>query len=122
VFVYNSLKQLTDATNPESGHIVYDYYPNGNLQHKTDARGVVTTYIYDGLNRVTSRSYSDNTTPAVTYSYDATGVANSIGRLTSVSSSVSTTSYGSYDALGRVKSSTQTTDGQTYSFSNYNYN
>jgi len=72
------------------------------------------------LNRVTSRSYSDGT-PAVTYTYDAVGVANSKGRLTSVSSSISATNYTAYDVLGRVTAANQITDSQTYSMS-YSYN
>ena len=76
----------------------------------------MTTYAYDGLNRPTSRSYSDGT-PTVTYSYDASGVSNSRGRLTSVSSSVSVTNYTGYDAMGGVTGSSQTTDGQTYTMS-----
>jgi RHS repeat-associated protein len=119
-FSYDSLKRLTSATNPESGTIQYLYDNDGNLQQKTDARGITTTYVYDQLNRVTTRSYSDGVTPAVNYYYDT--LTNGKGRLTSVSSSISTTSYGQYDAMGRVKQSTQTIDGQTYTFSNYNYN
>src|SRR5262249_34345940 len=82
-------------------------------------RGVVTTYGYDELDRMLSRSYSDGT-PTVTYGYDA-GSANTQGRLTSVSSSVSSSTYTSYDAVGRVLTATQTTDGAPYS-TNYTYN
>jgi RHS repeat-associated protein len=48
-------------------------------------------------------------------------MANSKGRLTSVSSSASATNYTSFDALGRLTAATQVTDGQTYSMS-YGYN
>ncbi|MEK6304171.1 MAG: hypothetical protein AABO41_26080, partial [Acidobacteriota bacterium] len=118
-FVYDGLSRLKQATNPESGSINYTYFDNSNLQTKSDARGVVTTYGYDGLNRVTSRTYSGpapgGTTPAVTYVYDTLGAAlNGKGRLTSVSSSVSSYSFGSYDMMGRLLTGTQTTDGQPY--------
>src|SRR5262249_39217853 len=109
-FTYDSLSRLRQATNPESGAIGYTYYDNGNLQTRTDARNVLTTYTYDGLNRLVTRTYSGpapgGTTPAVTYGYDAASVSNSKGRLTSVSSSVSSYSYGGYDAAGRVLSGT----------------
>jgi RHS repeat-associated protein len=113
-FVYDSLSRLTSATNPESGTISYQYDNNGNLANKSDARtvSVVTTYAYDALNRPTSRSYSDGT-PTVTYTYDT--LTNGIGRLTSVSSSVSVYNYSGYDALGRLTGSSQVTDRQTYS-------
>jgi YD repeat-containing protein len=89
---------------------------------KTDARSITTTIAYDVLNRATSRSYNDSPqTPTVTYTYDSTSVTNSKGRLTSVSSSISTTNYSAYDALGRITSANQVTDSQTYSIS-YGYN
>ncbi len=119
-FVYSSLSRLTSANNPESGTIGYLYDNNGNLTKKTDARGVYIDYIYDALNRATMKNYSD-VTPDVTYTYDAAGVANSKGRLTSMSSTVSATNYTAYDALGRMTTGNQVTDGQTYSMS-HGYN
>ncbi len=49
-FTYNSLSQLTQAVNPESGTI---------------------TYAYDALHRVTQKSFSDGITPTAKYGYDA---------------------------------------------------
>jgi RHS repeat-associated protein len=118
-FLYNSLKQLLSATNPENGRVTYDYDSNGNLKHKTDARLVTTTHLYDTLNRLVSRSYSDNT-PSVAYGYDV-GIANSKGRLVSVSSSASNYVSGGYDSLGHITSETQNTDGTSYTLS-YGYN
>ena len=57
-FVYDSLKRLKSATNPESGLISYVYDSNSNLQTKTDARGWTATYAYDALNRNTTVDYS----------------------------------------------------------------
>jgi len=58
----------------------------------------------------------------VTYAYDTLGASlNGKGRLTSISSAVSTYGYGRYDVMGRVLSGTQTTDGQSYTMS-YQYN
>jgi YD repeat-containing protein len=78
VFAYNSLKQLLSAGNPEIGssgneRVYYDYDANGNLYTKTMPDGLVTTYSYDELDRVITRSYSDNTA-AVTYCYDGTSL------------------------------------------------
>ncbi|MFN0140406.1 MAG: hypothetical protein ACKVQW_10030 [Pyrinomonadaceae bacterium] len=128
-FAYNSLSRLTSATNPESGAINYVYDSNGNLTSKTDARGVKTDYIYDAPNRMTNRNYSlvgstppnYQATPNVSYTYDDATVAFSKGKLTKVSSSVSETKYNSFDIVGRVLSSSQITDGQTYN-SGYVYN
>jgi RHS repeat-associated protein len=118
-FVYDSLGRLTSATNPESGSVSYFYDNNGNLIQKIDPRGIATTYNYDTLNRLTGRSYTDST-PAVTFGYDSAAVANSKGRLTSVSSSVSSYGYDEYDRLGRVQRSSQVTAGQQYLMS-YGY-
>lgn len=118
-FVYDSLSRLKSATSPESGAINYSYDANGNLQTKTDARQIATTFVYDNLNRVLSRSYSDNITPAVSYFYD--NLSNAKGKLIKVSSTVSTTEYASFDNLGRVLSHKQTTDGTAYT-TEYKYN
>jgi RHS repeat-associated protein len=141
-FQYSSLSRLVSATNPESGTVEYRYDDGGNLILKIDPRDggvalpnclipyggnkVATCYGYDALNRVTTRTYNDGTapgysdrTPQVTYTYDTSPYGK--GRLASVSSSVSTTSYQSYDALGRVTSSSQMTDGQTYTMPEYVY-
>lgn len=130
-FNYSSLSRLTSAINPEGGAVGYEYDDNGNLKKKTDPRllpdlqtHLITTYDYDELNRVKTRTYNDNAsgggTPNVTYSYDT--AVNGKGRLSSVSSSVSTYSYASYDALGRVTASSQIIGGVTYLMPDYRYN
>jgi RHS repeat-associated protein len=131
-FSYDSLKRLTQAQNPESGTINYSYRVGGALcsgdasavcSH-TDARNYTTTMTYDVLNRVAGKSYNDGATPSVTYCYDGSTSAqgcttapagsNMVGRLTMVqnvppnsSTPVSTTTYASFDALGRITASAQ---------------
>ena len=126
IFGFSSLSRMTSSKNPETSNssdvpiaTTFAYDANGNLTQRTDARGVVTTYVYDALDRMTSRSYSD-TTPAVTYGYDA-GTSYVKGRLTSVTSSVSSYTFDSYDAIGNVLTATQTTDGVAYA-TTYAYN
>jgi RHS repeat-associated protein len=118
-FVYDSLKRLSSATNPESGTICYGhvvsgqcqndgYDENGNLRFRTDARGVLTDFRYDALNRLTSKLYRinnqpDPNTPDVEYLYD--NAANGKGRpwLTFTwAAQPFQTAIGEYDALGRV--------------------
>jgi RHS repeat-associated protein len=124
-FMYDSLKRLRRARNPEQGtlgnlalpdpitgnsawSIGYEYDANNNLTQKTDARGVVSTYIYDYLNRNTTINYSDTTVnPDVSRVYD--GAVKGKGRLWKsyaggdelVGSNVEKTVIESYDALGR---------------------
>jgi RHS repeat-associated protein len=114
--------------NPENGTVAYEYDENGNLLSKLDARGVNAKYTYDALNRLVFRKYEGlpdavSRTPSVTYSYDGVGALggqNSLGKMTSVSSSVSTTFYDSFDEVGNIRSSRQVTDGVTYPMA-YNY-
>lgn len=138
-FSYNSLSQLTSALNPESGTLSYEYDANGNLKKKTDARNIITNYDYDELNRVTSRTYQNDSdlTPDVHYKYDSQGLPTgapafnrgpSAGRLVAVLYGDVYSTYGNYlgyDALGRAERSIQkTNDGQTdqtYTFTNYDY-
>ena len=131
-FAYDSLSRLKSAINPESGTISYQYDNNGNLTQKSQQRSgsitVGTAYTYDALNRVTQRSYSGEsvyTTPTVTYNYD--NVTNAKGKLTkivtgNVSTPFSVTEYQSFDELGRVTQSQQTTDGTAYNPMTYTYN
>src|SRR5262249_32590517 len=110
-FVYDSLKRLTSATNPESGSVFYAYDNDSNLIQKTDARGVVTTYDYDALNRNKTIDYSDTvTSPDVSQFYDGATYGKgkpwysySGGNVT-VGSNVEKTVIDTYDALGRPKS------------------
>ncbi len=134
-FVYDSLNRLTSASNPEAaGATTYTYDKDGNVQQKSDANGNTVTYAYDVLNRVTGKLYAGpNATPAVTYCYDATpgtgacagapsgSGLNLNGRLTLVSNSNSTTTYGQFDNQGNVLQSSQTTGGTPYPFT-YTWN
>ena len=141
-FTYDSLSRLLCSSNPESsvnscpssaasalpsGVVSYNYDPNGNMQAKTDARGVVTTYSYDPLNRIAGKTYTNdlNSTPATCFMYDTplagTSPANSIGRITASWTQAEacpltggpTGSYQTmravlgYDALGHITSEQQ---------------
>jgi RHS repeat-associated protein len=106
-FSYDALSRLTQALNPEAGSTadLYSYVtattPSGPCSAdpslpctKTDARKVMTTYTYDNMNRLTSKSYSTvagNTTGPISdlsscFQYDKvlSGVTDSYpkGRLT----------------------------------------
>jgi RHS repeat-associated protein len=125
-FVYDSLKRLTSATNPESGTVTYGYDANGNLTSKVDARTITTTIAYDAINRVTSKSYNDSPqTPTISYFYDAQSLPSgaptfdhgySTGRLVAVTygSGSSAGAYRGYDQMGRVVRQYQRTDSVNY--------
>ena len=111
-FNYSSRKLLTSAFNPESGTTSYTYDNNGNLQMRTDNRGIAASYTYNGLDQISGKTYSDYSTsyptPWVSYGYNK-------GWLTSVSGS-SVYQYTGFDGLGRVTSGTQTANSQAYPF------
>jgi RHS repeat-associated protein len=132
-FAYDGLSRLKSAVNPEAclqGEtgcapvpVTYDYYANGSLSHKRDARGIITTYTYDAVNRPVGRSYTDST-PPVSYCYDSQSLpvgapafdrGLSTGRL--VGATYGGGSLGSYtggfDAMGRPRLSHQVTDTGT---------
>ncbi len=103
-FRYDSLGRLTSAYNPESGWTYYGYDYNGNPNSKTDARNLITTLVYDSLNRLTGKQYSDGT-PAVTYTYclhQTCTVAYGVGRLIQTLSNGTTVQYTQFDPNGRV--------------------
>ena len=131
-FMYDSLSRLIRVKNPEQGAFAADvnfpaltdsssgtsngqwstgnrYDPAGNLTKRKDARGVVATYGYDGLNRNTTITYSGEAgtpTPNVTRSYD--GATLGKGRLwKSEAAQTSKTTVDKYDAAGRPLEQTQ---------------
>ena len=155
-FRYNSLGQLKGAYNPETGLVCYgsslasnidacssSYDLDGNLLAKTDARGVTTNYAYDDLDRLLSKTYTNDPsqTPTACYQYDHSSLAstnaNLLGRLSnewtqsnaicpsSIPSSglLASRSILAYDAVGQVKSEQQCVIdgcGSPFSFS-YSY-
>ncbi|HZT59980.1 MAG TPA: hypothetical protein VFA21_15325, partial [Pyrinomonadaceae bacterium] len=101
-FVYDSLSRLTSATNPESGTVGYTYDNDGNLQTKTDARGVIATYAYDHLNRNITVTYSGGgtTTPTVSRYYDS--ATNGKGHLyRTEAAAIAQSTFATYDVMGR---------------------
>jgi RHS repeat-associated protein len=130
-FDFTSLSRLSSATNPESGLFTYTYYDSGDLNTRTDARGVVTTYTYDNLHRLKTKTYLNDpqSTPTAAYDYYLTGSAPQVGQLRSVKSvdpstqsDISSTQYDAYDPLGRVTTTTQRVSGFTGAFLfNYTY-
>ena len=130
-FVYDSLKRLTSATNPESGTTTYQYDNNGNLTQKTDPRMTggshwTTTFTYDALNRITSKVYANDgglTSPIYFY-YDGQTIPSgapsftrgfSTGRLVAVTYGTgSAGTYRGYDEMGRVVRQYQQTDSINY--------
>jgi hypothetical protein len=87
------------------------------VQTRTDARGVITTYGYDGLNRPQAVSYNTSAAPlvaatsGVTIAYKTTAPGK--GQVNSVTDGIGSETY-AFDALCRVSSKTRTIDTRSY--------
>lgn len=111
---------------------IYKYNTENFLIEGFDARGVKTTFTYDGLNRVKKVEYANETgyaTPDVTYTYDQTesGFYNN-GRLTKVETALNIT-FGTpatvhnfrYDKVGQIVKHTTSIGSESY-LQEYTYN
>jgi len=129
-FTYNSVSELTTATNPESGTITYTYNDDGLLIKKiapapnqTGSATVTTCFGnwngtscdgagYDAVHRLVQKSYSDGT-PSASFTYDASSIdgfssSNPIGRLVKAATGDGLTrTWNSYDSIGRIANQAQ---------------
>jgi RHS repeat-associated protein len=105
----------------------YTYTEFSTIQTKQDTRGVVTTYGYDALHRVISKSYNTvsgvTTSPAVTYIYDndAGFGTSAIGQIVRVNVGGDYQERYTFDTNKRVSSMIDTFGTRTYTTS-YQYN
>lgn len=107
-FVYDSIGRLTSEATPETANIsVYFQYDQfSNLTQKTDARGVITNFVYDTLNRLTQINYNVGSsgvpaTPTVNLTYGTNSSLNNNGRLITMTDGTGSENY-SYNVLGQV--------------------
>ena len=76
----------------------YTYTPDGKLASRTWARGVVSTYTYDGWGNLTNIVHSDGT-PSISMAYDV------MGRLVETSDAAGVTTF-AYDAFSSLTNET----------------
>jgi RHS repeat-associated protein len=69
-------------TSPDTGIANRTFDAAGNLATQTDARGKLTIYAYDALNRVTSNTFQSGIPSTFEYDGGATGAPADIGKLT----------------------------------------
>lgn len=101
----NGLGDVVQVAHADTEVATQTFDAAGNLQTRTDGRGVLATYSYDALNRQTSIVYSQSGQTSLTYTwtYDQTGAgfSNGVGRLTSTAHPAGSAQY-AYDAQGRL--------------------
>lgn len=114
-FEYDNLSRLVSAIDPNRGPMHWMFDDGSNLIKKTDAKGQVTTYQYDGRNRKIAVDYQDtdstfsyNHSPDVQFVYDefrdgspVAGLPFQKGRLAAVIDITGVRSM-VYDAIGRT--------------------
>ena len=104
-FGYDTTKNfLTSESHPEKGSISYERDNVGNMTSKTDSLGT-TTYVYDGINRMTSITY--DSTKTISFGYD-----NADNR-TSMNGPSASISY-EYDGDNRMTKKSETISSKTY--------
>ncbi len=114
-YVRNGWGEAIQESGNDTGATVFERNALGSVTKRTDARGVVSTYVYDVADRIKQIAYPAQTTSAVTYAYDATAGGNyGRGRLTVVAESGGNKAFYTYDILGRVIKEVRATGGQTY--------
>lgn len=103
-YATDGLGNTTLLSSHDKGDTTNQYYDNGLLKTSQDARGHVTTYTYDALDRIKTATPDSGT--ATTFFYD--GGTYGKGLLTSMSDESGTSGFG-YDGFGVMTSKTQTT-------------
>jgi RHS repeat-associated protein len=121
--LFERIPEMTATINDGTGTYwttKYTYTNFGAVATKQDARGVVITYGYDNLNRLTSISYNTSgapgvaSTPTVTYNYDTNQSSSTNGLLLSVTVGSGYSESYSYDSNKRVQSMTRAIDLRNY--------
>src|SRR5262249_19806168 len=129
-FAYDALGRQTYERIPEQTATINDgtgtmwtsrftYTDFGAIASKTDARGAVTNYGYDSLNRLISISYNVSnapgvaTTPTITRNYDNSSNSFTKGLLLSVTMGTNSETYG-YNGFEQPTAITDVFDGKSY--------
>ncbi|MDC3855030.1 RHS repeat domain-containing protein, partial [Pseudomonas aeruginosa] len=93
---------LTRLVSPDSGTTTFEHDAAGNVIRRTDARGAVTEYRYDALNRLIERHSPSDPSLDVQYRYDLTADGNKgIGRLGAIEGARDSLVY-RYDERGNL--------------------
>jgi RHS repeat-associated protein len=148
-YAYDALGRLNSASTPEGGTACYGTYSgstcqaNGydswnNLLYRTDARGVVTNYLYDTLNRLVGITYptvptgvapmpnvckangASNNNANVCFTYGTSAASYNNGLPLTMTDASGSENY-SYNSLEQTTQLQKVVSGKTYTTS-YAYN
>ena len=138
IYAYNKLDLVRNIQYPDGNDIDFVYNPAGKVIRRTDQRGIVTSYTYNGTyNMLTKSATVESVTTTETFTYDGLGrmltatkvigsniisesvfVINDIGKVTDTnetlfSGTTRTISY-TYDQAGNPNSVTYPNGSQVY--------
>ncbi|GAB2574346.1 RHS repeat-associated core domain-containing protein [Dyella jejuensis] len=119
-YSYDGLGDATGQVSPDTGSTGNTFDAAGNLISKTDARGVITQYRYDALNRLIGVSYPAQSALNITYTYDqATPISGctgyNIGHRTGMTDASGTTAW-CYTNQGDIQEVRQVIHGTWYTY------
>ncbi|WP_016761880.1 SpvB/TcaC N-terminal domain-containing protein, partial [Leptospira kirschneri] len=101
---YDAFGKLRAESDPDLGVSSYNYNNFGDLTSQTNAKGVTTTFTYDGVGRILTKNIPEGN---IQYTYDSfSGSENALGKLVRIEDSNQNKTF-SYDKLGRVKKETR---------------
>lgn len=113
-YTVNGLGNNTGLSSPDTGVTSRTFDDDGNVLTSTDARGKVTSYTYDLLNRVTRESYVTGAPSTFEFDGGTAPYPGAIGKLTGFTDESGSTAL-LYDDFGRLTMKTQLTNGSNFS-------
>jgi YD repeat-containing protein len=119
-YTYNIRGFKTGSNDADAGSWIFTPDSLNELASQTDAKSQVTTFGYDLLGRMTSRTEPEST-PATLWSYGTSATAHNIGRVTQVTEPDGYAEAYTYDGMGGPQMVTYTEDAANYAFT-YAYN
>jgi RHS repeat-associated protein len=128
--IAEKIPEQGDPSQPNQWTTTSTYTASDAVATRTDIRGVVTTYTYDMLNRLTQVSYNTvsgvTTAPTVTYIYDADGGPGyntvAAGKLLRVKVGTGYQERYTFDSNYRIVSVVQTIGTRSYTTTYNSYN
>ena len=99
--------RVTTITYPDANSIAYEYYPQGTVKQRTDQRGWVTTYLYDHVGNLDTKTITlDEVTTTEEFAYD--GLGRMLEAVKYRGATHIATSEFEYNAFGKVTEVTET--------------
>ena len=115
-------QQIDPNNSSSTDHTAWSYNPDDTIGSMTDARGVTSTFGYNGRHLMISITYPQSLPSGIAPIGNVSVVYDAAGNRASMSDGTGLMSYG-YDSLSRMSSETKTFNGLSGNFTlSYEYN